>query len=81
MRDNAELFVLMYSFFDHLGLDRHTVDRQRLPVYELTARNLVKYGKVREATSLLEQMFTIQEQTLAEDHPSRLASPHALASK
>jgi hypothetical protein len=29
--------------------------------------------------SLLEQVFKIQEQTLVEDHPSQLASQHALA--
>lgn len=48
-------------------------------MYELTAKNPVNYGKVKEAVSLLEQVVKIREQTLAEDHPSRLASQHALA--
>jgi tetratricopeptide (TPR) repeat protein len=36
-------------------------------------------GQVKEAVALLEQVVAIQAQTLAEDHPSRLASQHALA--
>ncbi|KAF7502469.1 hypothetical protein GJ744_005684 [Endocarpon pusillum] len=36
-------------------------------------------GQVKEAVSLLEQMIKIEEQTLAEDHPDRLASQHELA--
>ena len=36
-------------------------------------------GQVKEAVSLLEQVVKIREQTLAEDHPSRLASQQVLA--
>jgi hypothetical protein len=36
-------------------------------------------GRVTEAVELLEHVVQIQETTLAEDHPSRLASQHALA--
>jgi tetratricopeptide (TPR) repeat protein len=36
-------------------------------------------GQVKEAVLLLEQIVTIKEQTLAEDHPNRLASQHELA--
>ncbi|KAF7505310.1 hypothetical protein GJ744_001013 [Endocarpon pusillum] len=36
-------------------------------------------GQVKEALSLLEQVVKISEQTLAEDHPDRLASQHELA--
>ena len=35
--------------------------------------------QVKEAVSLLEQVVKIHKQTLAEDHPSRLASQHVLA--
>jgi hypothetical protein len=42
-------------------------------------RNLVNYGKVKEAVTLLEQVVKIEEQTLVKDHPSRLASQHELA--
>lgn len=48
-------------------------------MYKLTAWNLVNYGKVKEAVSLLEQVVEMEEQTLSEDHPDRLASQHALA--
>jgi hypothetical protein len=34
---------------------------------------------VKEAVSLLKQVVKIEEQTLAEDHPSRLTSQYALA--
>ena len=35
-------------------------------------------GRIKEAVALLEQVVAIQAKTLAEDHPSRLASQHAL---
>jgi hypothetical protein len=79
MRDDVKLFVLMNNLLTYLSLNRLTVDEKWLPVYDLTARNLVNYGKAREAVSLLEQVVKIQEQTLAEDHPSRPASQHELA--
>ena len=79
MRDDAKLFVLMHSLLTHPGLDRQTVDRRWLEVYELTAWNLINYGKIKEAVSLLEQVVQIREQTLAEDHPDRLASKNNLA--
>jgi hypothetical protein len=67
----------MQGLFAHLGLGLLTVDPSWLPVYDLGAGNLVNYGKVKEAMSLLEQVVKIEEQTLVEDHPSRLASQHA----
>jgi tetratricopeptide (TPR) repeat protein len=79
MRDDAKVFVLMNSLLTHLGLDRQIVDKRWAEVYELTARNLINYGKIKEAVLLLEQVVKIREQTLAEDHPSRLASQHVLA--
>ena len=36
-------------------------------------------GRTRERVEVLEQVVAIEEKTLAEDHPSRLASQHALA--
>ena len=79
MRDDAKVFILMDHLFTHFGLDRSTADPRWLAVYDLTAQNLQNYGNVKEAMSLLEQVVKIQEQTLAEDHPDRLASQHALA--
>ena len=79
LRDEATLFMLMQSLTAYLGLSRLTVDPQWLAVYDLTARNLINYGKVEEAVPLLEEVVKIQEQRLAENHPDRLASQHALA--
>ncbi|KAJ9134825.1 Kinesin light chain 1 [Coniochaeta hoffmannii] len=36
-------------------------------------------GQIKKAVALLEQAVAVQGRTLAEDHPSRLASQHALA--
>ena len=79
MRDDAKLFVLMHNLLIHLDLDRQNVDRRWLEVYELTAWNLINYGKIKEAVSLLQQVFKIREQTLAVVHPARLISEQALA--
>jgi tetratricopeptide (TPR) repeat protein len=79
MRDDEKLFALMQGVFAHLGLDRWTVDVRWVELYDLTARNLNNYGKVKEAASLLEEVVKIREQRLTEDHPSRLASQQVLA--
>ncbi|KAF7503937.1 hypothetical protein GJ744_002962 [Endocarpon pusillum] len=69
----------MNKLLAYRGLDQWKVEEQGLTVYELMASNLVNYGKVPEAMSLLEQVVKKWEQTLAADHPSRLASKHTLA--
>ncbi|ERF74884.1 hypothetical protein EPUS_09291 [Endocarpon pusillum Z07020] len=79
MRDDARVFVLMNKLLAHLGLDGQKVEERWLVVYKLTAKNLINYGKVGKAVSLLEQVIKIKELTLAEDHPLRLASLHELA--
>ena len=79
MRDDAKVFILMDSLLTYLSLDRQTINGRWLEVYELTAWNLINYGKIKEAVSLLEQVVKIHEQTLTEDHPSRLASQQVLA--
>ncbi|KAF7505264.1 hypothetical protein GJ744_001127 [Endocarpon pusillum] len=79
MRDDARLFALMSNLLTHLGLNQQKIEEKWLAVYELTAWNLINYGKVKEALSLLEQIIKIRKQTLAEDHPDRLASQHELA--
>ncbi|GKU08156.1 unnamed protein product, partial [Fusarium langsethiae] len=42
-------------------------------------RCLLVDGQIKEAVELLEHVVTIRETTLAENHPDRLASQHALA--
>jgi tetratricopeptide (TPR) repeat protein len=79
MRSDAKLFMLMKKIFTCLGLERANVERPWMGVYDLAVRNLVDHGKVKEAIPLMEQLVKIREQSLAEDHPDRLTSQHALA--
>jgi tetratricopeptide (TPR) repeat protein len=43
------------------------------------ARAYEANGQVKEAVELLEHVVSVQETTLAEEHPNRLLSQHALA--
>ena len=79
MRDDVTLFFLLQKLYNQLGLAPSTVDVRWLALYELGGRNLQNYGQVQEAVKVLKEVVRIQGQTLAEDHPSRLASQHALA--
>ena len=79
MRDDVVLFLLMQRLCAHLGLKQSMVDPEWLPVYELIARNFYNHGKVKLAVTVLEEVIRIQEQTLAKEHPGRLASQHGLA--
>lgn len=62
-----------------LHLDRLVKDGRWLGLYDLAGRNVVTQGEVREAIPIMEAVVRIREQILAEDHPDRLASHHALA--
>ena len=79
MRDDQTLFWLLDRLCSHLGLDRASVDRRWIEIYELVGRNLLNVGQVRDAVRVLKEVVQIQGQALAEDHPSRLASQHELA--
>jgi Tetratricopeptide repeat len=79
MRADAKLFIFMKRIFTHLGLNWAVVELPWMGVYDLAARNLHDHGKIKEAVALLEEVVKIKEQSLAEDHPSRLASQRALA--
>ncbi|KIW10708.1 hypothetical protein PV08_11672 [Exophiala spinifera] len=79
MRDDGTVFRLLERLCTHLGLDKSTVNMGWVALYDLIGRNLVNYGKVQAAVRVLEEVARIQGQTLLEDHPSRLASQHALA--
>jgi hypothetical protein len=80
MRSDGQVFDLVHGLLGHVGADRIAVKQQWLEIYSLSSRNLVNYGRVKEAVSVLEHVVTIRKQTLAEDHPDRLTSQHALAS-
>ena len=79
MRADTKLLTLVSGLIKHLTLNPLIVNAEWLPVYDLSSRNLVNCGHTRKAISLLGQVVQIREQTLAEDHPSRLASQHELA--
>jgi tetratricopeptide (TPR) repeat protein len=79
MRADVTLFVLMRKIFVRLKLDPSKCKRPWMGVYDLAAGNLINSGKAKEAVALLQEVMKIREQSLAEDHPSRLASQHTLA--
>ena len=79
MRDDAILSALLQRLFTYFGLDRLTVDARWLGLYHLSGLHLFNYGKIKEAVVVLKEVVRIKTQTLAEDHPSRLASQHELA--
>jgi tetratricopeptide (TPR) repeat protein len=79
MREDGKLESLlegMYRIFQITPLepsDKHGA------IWDLAARNLGYMGDARRAAALLEHVVKVRETTLAETHPSRLASQHALA--
>ncbi|KAL8701940.1 MAG: hypothetical protein Q9201_004645 [Fulgogasparrea decipioides] len=79
LRVDAKLSILMSNLTSYLGLNPLIVDARWLSIYDLIARNSVLSGQGKKAVSLLEQVVEIRKQTLAEDHPSRLASQYMLA--
>ncbi|KAI4143649.1 MAG: hypothetical protein LQ341_002861 [Variospora aurantia] len=80
MRDDAKVKDLMDNLLAFLSLDPMTVDARWVNIYDLTARNLMDFGKAQKAVFILEQVVQIQEHTKAEDDPILLASQHQLAS-
>jgi tetratricopeptide (TPR) repeat protein len=79
LRIDKKLFALIQDLLTWLGFDQHMADEKWVELYDLTGRDLSNHGQAKQAVALLEQVVRIREQTLAEDHPSRLASQHALA--
>ncbi|ERF70367.1 hypothetical protein EPUS_05186 [Endocarpon pusillum Z07020] len=76
---DTELFTLMRQLFIWLNLDDLTVTEKWLPLYGLYGDYLNQCTKSKAAVTVLEQVVTIREQTLAENHPDQLESQHALA--
>jgi hypothetical protein len=79
MRQDSTLGRLLQDAFSGLKLKSDQPSEEFLPLYDLQARSLSNLGKSKETVPLLEQVVKIRETTQAEDHPSRLASQHALA--
>jgi tetratricopeptide (TPR) repeat protein len=79
MRQDSKLSQLIQDTFLELGQNPDEPSEEFLPLYDLQARSLINLGMNKEAVALLEQVVKIRETTLAETHPDRLASQHALA--
>ncbi|KAL5312995.1 hypothetical protein ACEPPN_019421 [Leptodophora sp. 'Broadleaf-Isolate-01'] len=79
MRQDSRLGPLIQDTFLELGQNPDEPSEEFLPLYDLQARSLMNLGRNKEAVTLLEQVVQIRETTLAETHPDRLASQHALA--
>ncbi|KAA6409764.1 MAG: kinesin light chain 1 [Lasallia pustulata] len=79
MRDDLKVAKLLSRLFSGLIVDPKSPSRELLAVYDLQGENLGYLGKSKEAVQLLKQVVEIRESTLAESHPDRLASQHALA--
>ncbi|KAL9117774.1 MAG: hypothetical protein Q9187_005686 [Circinaria calcarea] len=78
MRQDSRLGRVLDDMFVELKKNPEEVSAECLPLYELQARSLFNLGKSKRAVELLKQVVKIEE-TLAVDHPDRLASQHALA--
>ncbi|PQE34078.1 Tetratricopeptide-like helical domain protein [Rutstroemia sp. NJR-2017a WRK4] len=79
MRQDTRLSHLLEDMFSKLSKHPEEPSKEFLPLYDLQAGSLLNIGKNKIAVALLQKIVKIQEITLAEDHPDRLASQHALA--
>jgi tetratricopeptide (TPR) repeat protein len=79
MREDSRLKGLLDGIYRVLKLAPSDPSREHLPIWHLAAQNLGYMGHAREAVALLEHVVKLEETTLAETHPDRLASQHALA--
>ncbi|OCT52689.1 hypothetical protein CLCR_09605 [Cladophialophora carrionii] len=79
MRDDKTLFMLLDRLCSYLKLDKFRVDEDWLRLYFLIGRNLLEYGRVRDAANLLEEVARLLTKRFPEDHIVRLMSQHELA--
>ncbi|KAF2632596.1 hypothetical protein BU25DRAFT_487060 [Macroventuria anomochaeta] len=79
MREDARLEQLLGGIYQALDITPSDPTTEHVPIWELAARNLGYMGHAREAVKLLEHVVEVQEATLDEHHPDRLASQHELA--
>ena len=79
MRQDSRLSNLLEDMFIKLSKNPEEASKKSLPLYYLQARSLSNIRKNKKAVALLEQVVAIKGTTLAETHPSRVASQRALA--
>ncbi|KAK5069263.1 hypothetical protein LTR64_008443 [Lithohypha guttulata] len=79
-RADTKLYALLQALFASLGLERLQVEQAWIGLYHLAGQASQRHGRIQEAVTVLAEVVEIRKRTLAVDHPSRLASQHALAS-
>ncbi|KAF2106263.1 P-loop containing nucleoside triphosphate hydrolase protein [Lophiotrema nucula] len=80
MREDVGLECLLQGIYGELQITPSQPSREHLRIWDLAARNLGCIGNSGQAAALLGHVVRVQETTLAETSPDRLASQHALAS-
>jgi tetratricopeptide (TPR) repeat protein len=79
MREDGRLESLLDGVYGVLQITPSNPSQEHVELWSLAARNMSYVGHAREAVALLEHVVKMQETTLAETHPNRLASQHQLA--
>jgi hypothetical protein len=78
MREDGKLESLLKGMCRVLQITPLEPSDKHRAVWDLAARNLGYMGDARRAVALLEHVVKVEETTLAETYPDRLASQHAL---
>jgi tetratricopeptide (TPR) repeat protein len=79
MREDDKLKCLLEGVYRVIKITPLVPSQEHVQIWHLAARNLGYLGHARRAVGLLEHVVKVKETTLAETHPSRLASQHELA--
>jgi tetratricopeptide (TPR) repeat protein len=79
MREDDRLKCLLEGICRVLKITPLDPSQEHIQIWDLAARNLGYLGHARQAVALLEHVVKVHKTTLAETHPDRLASQHALA--
>ncbi|OAL42667.1 hypothetical protein IQ07DRAFT_669031, partial [Pyrenochaeta sp. DS3sAY3a] len=74
MREDVRLEALLIDIYAELEVSPENPAEEYMTMWELAGRNTGYMGHVRETVLLLEHIVKFRETTLAETHPSRLAS-------
>ncbi|KAF2008358.1 hypothetical protein BU24DRAFT_137851 [Aaosphaeria arxii CBS 175.79] len=79
MREDVKLEALLLEIYDQVEITPEDPSEEHVAIWDLAGRNAGYMGHARQAVALLEHVVKVQETTLAETHPDRLASQHELA--
>lgn len=55
LRVDKELLALIQDLFSRLSLDPQVADEKWVELYDLSGRNVISYGRLKQAVALLEQ--------------------------